>query len=291
MILDCHTHIFSKEVREHRERFLARDRWFGELYQDSRALCASDRDLMAAMDEAGVDKAVLCGFGWSDIGLCREQNDYVLECVRRNPGRLIGFAATQPRAGASALKELERCVKAGMLGVGEVCPDGQDWKLDDPTFATPLAETAVALDVPLLVHTTEPVGHEYHGKGNVTLQAIYWLMSHHPKLRLICGHWGAGFPFYELMPEVAAAAKNAWYDTAASLFLYRDTIFHVAMTIVGQKKIIFGSDYPLIKPARFLSRIRSLGLAQDALDDILGNNAAHVIGVRDSANAHAGDRK
>lgn len=279
MIIDFHTHVFSPDVRENRDKYVACDYWFAQLYQNPKATCASDDELIAAMDEAGVDRAVLCGFGWGSLELCREQNDYVLDCLRRHPSRLIGFAAVQPRAGEAGVAELERCVKAGMRGIGEVCPDGQGWQLDDQSNAGPLAEAAIALGVPLLVHTTEPVGHEYHGKGSVTLPALYSLMSRYPDLRLVCGHWGGGFPFYELMAEVARAAKNVRYDTAASLFLYRDAIFRVALDIVGQHKIVFGSDYPLIKQSQFLSRVRNLGLPEDALADILGNNAARLVGL------------
>lgn len=277
MIVDFHTHIFSPEVRRQREKYLASDRWFGQLYHNPKATCAGEDDLLAAMDEAGVDRAVLCGFGWGRLELCREQNDYVLDCIRRHPDRLIGFAAVQPRSGEAALAELERCVNAGMRGIGEVCPDGQDWQVDDRRYAGPLAEAAIALGVPLLVHTTEPVGHEYHGKGSVTLPALYWLMSRYPELRLVLGHWGGGFPFYELMPEVASVAQNVSYDTAASLFLYRDEIFRIGVDIVGRRKIVFGSDFPLIEPSRVLNRVRLLGLPEQTFADIFGNNAARLL--------------
>lgn len=279
MIIDFHTHIFSPEVRRNRESYLAHDSWFGELYALPKAICASELDLVNAMNDAGVDRAVLCGFGWNDIALCRDQNDFAIDCQRRYPDKLLAFAALQPRAGDAAIYELERCVQAGVRGIGEVCPDGQGWSLDDESFAAPLAEAAIRLRLPLLVHTTEPVGHEYHGKGTVTLQSIYRLMSRHPQVLLICGHWGGGFPFYELMPEVATTAQNVVYDTAASLFLYRDDIFRIALSLVGQRKIIFGSDFPLIKPARFLTRIRKLGLPEDVLSDIIGNNAARLLGI------------
>ena len=71
-------------------------------------------------------------------------------------------------------------------------------------------------------------------------------------MRVVAAHWGGGFPFYELMPEVQTAAANVWYDSAASLYLYRPEIFPTVARIAGPRKILWGSDYPLIAQARML---------------------------------------
>jgi hypothetical protein len=90
-------------------------------------------------------------------------------------------------------------------------------------------------------------------------------------------HWGGGFFFYELMPEVAKAAERTWYDTAASPFLYRRKIYSVAVTIVGADKILFGSDYPLIPPRRYIEEMEDSGLGEEERRKILGQNIKNLL--------------
>ena len=274
MIIDAHTHIFPPEICARREDYRARDAWFAQLYEDPRARMATAEDLIAIMDTDGVDRAVACGFAWADEGLCREHNDYILDCVRRYPERVIGMAVVQPRAGVRAVRELERCLQAGLRGLGELFPDGQGFSLRDRELLAPLAEVLRAWDAPLLTHTSEPVGHEYHGKGHTLPQDVLALAQDFPDLRIICAHWGGGLPFYELMSEVAQALQNVYYDTAASPYLYRWRIFSVAVQLVGAHKILMGSDFPLIRPRTYLLHIAQLPLEEEARQAILGGNAA-----------------
>ncbi|NLE75350.1 MAG: amidohydrolase family protein [Chloroflexi bacterium] len=279
MIIDCHNHIFPPEVIAQREQYLARDRWFGLLYENPKAGLATADDLVAEMDASGVQMAVAFGFGWADMGLCRAANDYVLEACRRHPGRIVGFACVQPRAVREAVREAKRCWAAGLRGVGELMPNGQGFSLDDLELLNPLAAALVGAAAPLMVHSSEPVGHIYRGKGTVLPQTLYRLAAHYPELTLICSHWGGGLPFYELMPEVRQTLASVYYDTAASLLLYADQIFPLAASLLPGK-ILFGSDFPLLRQGPFLQRVRASGLGPEALEAILGGNAARLLGLQ-----------
>jgi len=278
VIIDFHTHIFAPEIIENKGRYLERDAWFASLYGGSKAKMAAAEDLIASMDEAGVDRSVALGFAWADQGLCAETNDYIIEATKRYPGHLIGFACVQPRA-SKAVYEVERCAAEGLRGIGELSPDGQGYALDDERVMAPVVEAAIALGLPVLVHASEPVGHIYPGKGTVTPDVIYRFVRGCPELPLICAHWGGGLPFYELMPEVAEACANVYYDTAASPYLYRDEVFPLVAEVVGHK-ILFGSDYPLIGQKRLLDRIRDAGLPRDVLAKLLGENAERLFGMQ-----------
>jgi predicted TIM-barrel fold metal-dependent hydrolase len=197
--------------------------------------------------------------------------------VARYPGRLLGFAAVQPTAGQAAVREAERAIRAGLRGIGELMPHGQGYQLDQTDLLAPLAELAVALGVPILTHTSEPVGHVYPGKGDVTLQTTLHLATSYPELKLICAHWGGGLPFYELMPEVAAAAGNLWYDTAASPYLYHPRVYPTVRGLVGAGRILFGTDFPLLRIDRCARQVRESGLPPDEVDAILGGNAARLL--------------
>ncbi len=276
MIVDSHTHIFPPPICQERDQYCTLDGWFSELYSDMRARMATAEDLIEVMDRDGVDRAVAFGFAWSDQGLCREHNDYLIECVSRYPGRLIGLAVVQPRAGRAAAKELQRCLEAGLRGLGELFPDGQGFSLEDTALLAPLADLLQGWDWPLLTHTSEPLGHQYKGKGQTLPQQIVTLAQAFPELRILCAHWGGGLPFYELMPEVRQALQNVYYDTAASPYLYRWEIFSLAEQMVGADKILLGSDYPLIRPRTYLAHLEQLPLAEGTRAAILGENAARL---------------
>ena len=278
MILDSHTHIFPPEIIARREQYLAREPWFGRLYAGPKAKMATAEQLIAAMDAAGVDCAATFGFGWRDPGLCRLSNDYVLEAARTYPGRLIGLAVVNPAA-PGAEDEIARTAGTGAFrGVGELMPDGQQCTLADLTLLAPVMEAAQALGWPVLTHASEPVGHDYPGKGCPSLASAVCLARRFPQATIILAHWGGGLFFYELMPEVRRALACVYYDTAASPLLYDDAIFGLAMDLAGDK-ILFGTDYPLLGPQRFLARVRGTGIADKALEKLLGGNAARVFGL------------
>ena len=277
MVIDFHTHIFPPEVSAQREAYRARDAWFGQLYANPQARLATAQDLLAAMDSAGVQQAVTFGFAWNDAGLCRAANDYVLDAARLYPDRLIPFAVVQPQDRAEAEREIARAVAQGARGLGELMPDGQGYRLDDLALLQPLAEAASAHGLPLLTHTSEPLGHSYPGKGATTPDQVVRLAAACPNLVIVCAHWGGGLPFYELLPEVAAILHNIYYDTAASTYLYRPAIFPLAAQAAGAAKILWGSDYPLLNQRRFLSQVRASGLDDSALAAILGENARRLL--------------
>ena len=111
VIIDAHTHLFQPEMCDQRTAYCARDPWFAELYGNPKARMATAEELVASMDAAGIDASIACPFGWSDPGLIEEANAYLLDAMRRYPGRIIGLAAAQPTAGARAVAELERCAR------------------------------------------------------------------------------------------------------------------------------------------------------------------------------------
>jgi hypothetical protein len=278
MIIDFHTHIVPPRVKADRGRYTT-DPLFGVLYSSPKAKLATAEDLIASMDKEGVDVSVALNIGWSSQELCVETNDYIMESVSRYPGRLIGFGTVQPASVDSALREVERCARGGMRGIGEM---RLDRRLLDPGNAGALRDfvkAMVANNLILLVHSSEPVGHEYSGKGDTTPDMLYSLIVRFPDLTLVCAHWGGGLPFYALMPEVKKALRNVSFDTAASPFLYHPQIYREVIQILDADRILYGSDYPLLTQGRLLREIRSLGLSGDAERLILSGNAQRLLGL------------
>jgi predicted TIM-barrel fold metal-dependent hydrolase len=277
VIIDFHTHIFPPWLRERRDEYIKRDPCFSLLYSQPKAKIATAEELLAGMDEAGIGLSVVLNVGWASHELCVKTNDYILDSVSRYPTRLVGFCVIQPRAGDAAITELERCAKAGAKGIGELRSDVQGFDLTDKATMKPLVDAALKHDLIFLTHSSEPVGHEYSGKGSITPDILYSFVTAFPNLKLVCAHWGGGLPFYALMPEVAKALTNVFFDTAATVFLYKPEIFEQTSHIIGSDKILFGSDYPLMHQNRVLAQIQSSQLPEKDKARILGANAQKLL--------------
>jgi len=277
VIIDFHTHIFPPWLRERRDEYIKRDPCFSLLYSQPKARMATAEELLASMDEANIGLSVVLNIGWVSQELCVKTNDYILDSVSRYPTRLVGFCAIQPRAGDAAIAELERCAKAGAKGIGELRSDMQGFNLADRTTMKPVVDAALKHDLIFLTHSSEPVGHEYSGKGSITPDILYSFITGFPNLKLVCAHWGGGLPFYALMPEVAEALANVFFDTAATVFLYKPEIFEQVSRIIGSDKILFGSDYPLMHQNRVLAQIQASQLPEEDKARILGANAQKLL--------------
>ena len=277
MIIDFHTHIFPPWLRERRDEYIRRDPCFSLLYSQPEARMATTEELLASMDEAGIGLSVVLNIGWVSHELCVKTNDYILDSISRYPARLVGFCAIQPAAGDAAIAELERCAKARAKGIGELRSDVQGFDLADETTMKPLVNAALRHDLIFLTHSSEPVGHEYSGKGSITPDILYSFITGFPNLKLVCAHWGGGLPFYALMPEVAKSLANVFFDTAATVFLYNPEIFEQVSHIIGSDRILFGSDYPLMHQNRVLAQIQASQLSEEDKAKILGANSQKLL--------------
>ncbi len=279
MIIDFHTHIFSPRMIQHRGEYARRDRCFAELYGDPGAKMVTAEELIDSMDKHGIDMSMVCNIGWTEHDLCVESNDYILQEVNRHPQRLVGLAAVQPRAGEEALRELERCLRAGARGIGEMRPDIQGFNMTDDNLLTPLVNCLMQQGSIWLSHASEPLGHAYAGKGELTPQAFYPFICRYSGLNIVLAHWGGGLPFYTLMPEVQQACKRVYFDTAASPYLYNASIYSRVTDLVGAERILFGSDFPLISQGRSLKEVDTSNISHSAKCLIKGDNAKRLLGI------------
>jgi predicted TIM-barrel fold metal-dependent hydrolase len=191
---------------------------------------------IAAMDEAGIDLAVLSlaapGVEQLDgpeaVRLARGCNDELAAAVGRYPGRLAGFAALPVSAPQEAAAELDRVVRDyGFVGAA-INGHSQGRYLDDPFF-DPVLSHAAALRVPLYLHPTIPpagvIESSYAGfsdKVTFALATVGWgwhintathvlrlilggVFDRYPSLQFVIGHMGEGLPF--MLPRFDATLK------------------------------------------------------------------------------------
>ncbi len=278
--IDVHTHIVPPDVVRGRRRYSRADLWFGRLYRNERRVLASADDLRRSMRRAGLAASVAFGFAWRDPGLCRANNDYVLDAAvashEGGGGQILPFCVVPPGDLDFAAAEMERCRARGAVGVGELFPQGQGWNLNDRSAVRAFMDTVRSLGLILTVHTSEPVGHAYPGKDSTTPNAIWSVIeAAEGEVPIILAHWGGGLAFYELMPEVHQLAHNVYYDSSASHLLYRPEIYRV-MSQLAPGRVLFGSDYPLIRQTRAIRLAREAGLPANDLAALLGDNARQL---------------
>ncbi len=271
-LIDVHVHITSPEIIKNAGKIGEREHYFDMLSKSPVNKFATAEEIVEEMGASGVSKSVVFGFSFSDMGLCKEANDYTIEAIKKYGDKLIGYMCISPaKKGLEA--EIDRCISSGLRGIGEIFPDGQQLEIDNINSTKEFAGLAVERALPIMIHANEPVGHYYCGKTETTPVKIAKFCENHPEVKVIFAHWGGGLLFYELMPEMKKVLKNAYYDIAASPFLYSKNIYKTAKEAGVLDKILFGSDYPLIKPKRYLKEISESGLNDEDIKKIIMENA------------------
>ena len=130
----------------------------------------------------------------------------------------------------------------------------------------------------LLLHASEPVGHDYHGKGTTTPEKVVRFLAVAPDVPIVLAHWGGGLLFYELMPEIEALAQSAYYDTAATPYLYAPHVYEIGSQLCASR-LLFGSDYPLMPQRRALEHVNKARLNAAERRALLWENGARLLGL------------
>ena len=272
-IIDTHTHVFPDDIVLNRDKYLSRDLSFQSMYSDHKALLSSGKELLTYMKEFGIEKSVVNGFGWSSNEMCKFGNDTIIKLVKSDPEKIVGFGTVAPLESLDvAIREIERLSKAGIKGIGEIRPDAQGlFDMDDQSLRL-LAMSIRKNRMILLLHVTEPVGHIYPGKGHMDLRQIERLLTFFVGIPIILSHLGGGLPFYAYMPEVRKYLDKVWFDTAALPFLYESKVLDSISHAIGVEKILFGSDFPLMKQDRIIDYIDNTDLSDTDKEKIFCHN-------------------
>ncbi|WP_299077438.1 amidohydrolase family protein, partial [uncultured Fretibacterium sp.] len=243
--VDFHIHVYPPEIIRDAESLSLREPYFNALTHNRVHRWATLEDLLDRMERDDVERAVVGGFAFRDLGLCRLCNDYIIEGVRKHPDRLSGLCLVPPMA-RGACEEILRCAEAGLVGVGELFPEGQNIDISDREQTWRLAGVLQEAGLFVLWHTAEPVGHGYVGKGNVGPREAAAFCWHHPEVRTVFAHLGGGLWLYELMPEMRLCLTNARYDLAALPWLYEPAVLRTIVDAGVAHKFLMGTDFPIL---------------------------------------------
>ena len=294
-IWDAHVHLFPPEVYHNWDKYAALDPWFAALTREpekptqTAEAWANLEQALETADRAGIQGLVMQGWYWNDPGLMVMHNDYMARGIAQYPDRLRGFASINPKFGAAAIREVERCVSLGFSGVGELGPGGNGYDFQDSDLMD-LLECCQHYRLPVCIHCGEAIGHDYPGRDKTPLGPILEIVQRFPDLVLILAHLGGGVPFYEMNPRIQRLFQNVYYDTAANPLLYHIRSIRAVMEMAGPGKLLYGSDFPLLLYPRrcremdfslFLTDIREkAGLSEEELHRFLSGNLCDLLHIR-----------
>lgn len=279
MIIDFHIHLFPTKVRQNREQFCAQDPGFASIYASRKAKMASVTDIIQYLDDSCIDKGVVFGFPWRNPDLIERNNEEVWEFAERHADRIVPFAVLSCMDMEGACKEAERTLSNGFAGLGELAFYDIGWNTSLVQGLQPVLELAAELEKPVLLHVNEPVGHQYPGKIAVDFSALVKMVEENSNVTFVLAHFGGGLFLYGLMPEIKEVFARTYFDTAASPYLYEPKVFKVACEVMGEEKILFGSDYPLLALPRYLKDLEKADITPSARASILGGNAQRLLNL------------
>ncbi len=220
---------------------------------------------VAAMDEAGIDAAVIMTI--TDLP---EVNPEALELIStacaQFPGRLLPFARIHPWYQDEADRLLRLALgELGFRGLklhpvtSIAHPSGPD--------SVRLIHTAAEYGMPTLFHCgDEPM---------TTPLSIAPAAQQCPEATVILGHMGGYFHVDEAI-DVAERWPNIVLETSAMPYPHK---IKEAVERVGAERVLFGSDGPVCSPVLERRKVEMAGLTADQLDMVLGGNAQRLLGV------------
>jgi len=241
-------------------------RWTGALPSGEIPLSAT----LAAMDQAGVGMALLSAWHAPQGELIG--NDEVAAWVKQAPDRLAGVGAVNLARPMQAVKEVRRCVK--QLGFKAIRVLPWLWNLppNDRRYYPVYAECC-ELGVPFCTQVghTGPLMPSEPGRPIPYLDEV---ALDFPELTLVGGH--IGYPWTAEMVALATKYANVYIDTSAWTAKRYPPELVAYLKGHGAKKVLFGSNYPMIAPADALKDLSALGLSDETLSAFTFRNAQKV---------------
>jgi predicted TIM-barrel fold metal-dependent hydrolase len=209
-------------------------------------------------------------------------NDEVAEFAEANADIAIAFASIDPARGAEGVREARRLVESGRVKGLKLHPPVQQFFPNDP-IAYPLYEVFAEAKLPVLFHTGHSgIGTGMRGGGGIRLKyghpmPIDDVAVDFPDMPIILAH--PSFPWQDEAISICLHKPQVYIDLSGwSPKYFSPTLVQYAGTLL-KHKVLFGSDYPLITPDRWLTDFEKIDIKPDARPLILKQNAARLFGL------------
>ncbi|MET7320564.1 amidohydrolase family protein [Streptomyces sp. NPDC005549] len=213
----------------------------------------------------------------------RIANEEIAESCAAHADVLVPFASVDPHKGRAGLREARRLVEEHGVRGFKFHPSIQAFSPDD-RMAYPLYEAIEELGVPALFHTGQTgIGAGVPGGGGIRLKCSNPMLVDDvavdfPELRIILAH--PSFPWQDEALAVATHKPYVYIDLSGwSPKYFPPQLVRYANTLL-KDKVLFGSDYPVITPDRWLADFERLDIKSEVRPRILKDNAARLLGLR-----------
>ena len=234
-------------------------------------------DFLRAMDEKGIDIAVVSGQGNAP-----EDNEFIYGLVKAHPDRLVGLARVQATL-TNAPERLERYVKDfGFRGL-KLSPSSEGYSPTDPLL-TPLVLKCIEFDIPILFHTGAMFGRTSRtAYGDAVL--FDELAIRHPEAKMVLAHGDPLGPD----PYIAGKHPNVYLDTCIRFAQLARLIPGLGEELLKwmrtDEKLIYGSDAIPSREWLFeynLDPILRMDIPEGTRNKILGGTAARLLKLSDA---------
>ncbi len=249
------------------EMFDSLRRWTGDAFTGELPLDLT----IAAMDQGGVDIGLAAAWYGPEGSLI--DNDEVAAFVAEHPTRLRAVAGADLRRPMDAVRDLRRRVEEGFVAL-RIVP----WLWEAPPTDRryyPLYAACVDLGIPFCTQ----VGHTGPLRPSETGRPIPYVDQvaiDFPELVIVCGH--IGYPWTTEMIAVADKHPNVYIDTSAYTCRRYPAELVDYLRGRGRDKVMFGTNYPMIPPAKALEHLDQLGLDEETRAAFLSGTADRVFG-------------
>lgn len=225
---------------------------------------------VAAMDAGGVEKGFIAA--WCGPQGFLISHDEVAKAIDAYPDRFYGLASADLHRPMDAVRELRRCVKElGFKGL-RIVPWLWNLPPDDRRYY-PLYAECCELGIPFCTQVghTGPLCPSEPGRPIPYLDHV---ALEFPELTIIAGH--IGVPWLEEMISLTTKYPNVYIDTSAYKASRYPQRLVEYMAGRGRKKVLFGTNFPMITPADALEALDSLELDAEAKNLFLQDNARRL---------------
>jgi len=277
--IDIHTHVHGSVCGDtDSERMRAMSQYFGQREAATNvhemAAYYRERKMMAVIFT--VDTYTVSG----DDPL--PSNEEIAELAAEHTDTVIPFASVDPGRGKAGVKMLHRLVGEHAMRGLKLHPNAQEFYPNDRRVY-PLYAAAEELQVPVLIHSGHTgVGAGEPGGGGVRLKysnpmLVDDVAVDFPELTIILAH--PSFPWQDEALSVARHKPKVHIDLSGWSPKYFPPSLVQHANSVLQDKVLFGSDYPLITPDRWLADFATLDIKPAVVPKILKDNAARLLGL------------
>jgi predicted TIM-barrel fold metal-dependent hydrolase len=273
--VDVHVHI------EHSGEDSAADQAAKKYFGDSGA--ARDRRALADYYRSRKIACVVFTVDETLTGRPQVSNESVAEFAAENSDIAIAFASINPHRGKQGVEEARKLLATGRIRGLKLHPPIQQFSPNDP-IAYPLYEVFAEARLPVIFHTGHSgIGTGMRAGGGIRLKygdpmPIDDVAVDFPDMPIIMAH--PSFPWQDEAISICLHKPQVYIDLSGwSPKYFSPTLVQYANTLL-KNKVLFGSDYPLLTPDRWLADFEKIGIRDEVRPLILKENAAGLLGLR-----------